>query len=53
MLEKVRAVLRLQPLVSRPVKEVIEELAAEVDRLRAEMNQVKQSYATTTHYQEN
>jgi hypothetical protein len=44
MLEKIRSVMRIYGMVlPRPVREVIEALGAEVDRLRAELDQVKKS----------
>jgi hypothetical protein len=46
MLDKIRAVMRVYGMVlPRPVREVIEEIGAEVDRLRAELDQVKQHNA--------
>lgn len=42
MLEKIRAVLRFHGfMLPGAVREVLEELGAEVDRLRTELDQVK------------
>jgi hypothetical protein len=42
MLEKIRSVMRIYGMIlPRPVREVIEEIGAEVDRLRTELDQVK------------
>jgi hypothetical protein len=42
MLDKIRAVMRIYGMIlPRPVRAIIEELGAEVDRLRAELDQVK------------
>lgn len=42
MLKKIRAAMLIYGMIlPRPVREVIEELGAEVDRLRTELDQVK------------
>jgi hypothetical protein len=42
MLEKIRSALRIHGfMLPRAVREVIEEMGAELDRLRAELDQVK------------